>query len=188
MSGKIDPVSCQMHYTNNLTSESCKFTPEWIYPNVNMHRDSTEFCPYWVLQESELTLKVAKIPEKITSLKLVFLTNLGVLQTFSTNQTAGNKQVIQGLLESCLPCTLNIVLLVKRCAFLEWSENSRQYPVFSNNGTSGKLFSKIFFFFTFICVTYVQKDFYNWILMKPLSTKCEVFTKLPLSLAADSMI
>ena len=33
-----------MHCTNNLASESCKFTPEQIYPNVNMHRDSMEFC------------------------------------------------------------------------------------------------------------------------------------------------
>ena len=65
------------------------------------------------MQESEIALKVAKIPEKFTSLKLVFLTNLGVLQTFSTNQTAANKQGIHGLLESGLPCTLNMVLHVK---------------------------------------------------------------------------
>ena len=40
---------------------------------------------------SELTLRVAKIPETFTSHKMVFLTNLGVLQTFSSNQTAANK-------------------------------------------------------------------------------------------------
>ena len=48
MSGKIDLVSltsAKCIIKNNLTSESCKFTPERIYPNVNMHRDSMEFCP-----------------------------------------------------------------------------------------------------------------------------------------------
>ena len=60
------------------------------------------------MQKSGLTLKIAKIPETFTSLKLVFLPNLGVLQTFSTNQTAANKQGIHGLLESGLP--LNMVL------------------------------------------------------------------------------
>ena len=60
-----------------------------------MHRDSKEFCAK-VWQESELTLSVAKIPEKFTSNKLVFLTNLGMLQTFSSNQTAANKQASMG--------------------------------------------------------------------------------------------
>ena len=73
-----------------------------------MHRDSMEFCAL-VWQESELTLRVAKIPEKSTSLKLVFLTNLDVLQIFSTNETAANKQGIHGLLESGFPSTLNMV-------------------------------------------------------------------------------
>ena len=42
MSGKIDLTSAKIH-TNNLASESYKFTPERIYPNVNMHRVSVEF-------------------------------------------------------------------------------------------------------------------------------------------------
>ena len=29
-----------------MTSESCKFTPERIHPNVTMHRDSMEFCAF----------------------------------------------------------------------------------------------------------------------------------------------
>ena len=37
---------------------------------------------------------------KIISHILVFLANFGVLQTFSTNQTAANKQGIHGLLKS----------------------------------------------------------------------------------------
>ena len=47
MSGKIDLVSLQVPkciVKTTLGSESCKFTPERIYPNVNMHRDSMEFC------------------------------------------------------------------------------------------------------------------------------------------------
>ena len=106
-----------MHCTNNLTSETCKFTPERIYPNVDMHRDSMEFCAL-VWQERELPLRVVKIPEKLTSLKLVFLTNLGVLQTFSTNKTAANDEGIHGFSESGLPCTFNMVLHVNTmCVF-----------------------------------------------------------------------
>ena len=92
-----------------------------------MHRDSTEFCPY-VLQESELTLKVAKTPEQFTSLRLVFLTNLGVLQTFSANQTAANKQGIHKLLEPGLPCTLNMVLHVKTMCIFEMERKYMTIP------------------------------------------------------------
>ena len=48
-----------------------------------------------------------------------------MLQTFSTNQTAANKQGIHGLLESGLPCTLNMVLHVNTmCVF----GMERKYP------------------------------------------------------------
>ena len=64
-------------------------------------------------------------PKKFTSHKLVFFTNLGVLQTFSTNQAAANKQGIHGLMESGLKCTLNMVLHVNTmCAF----GMERKYP------------------------------------------------------------
>ena len=85
-----------------------------------------------ILWKSELTLRVAKIPEKSTSLKLVFLTNLGVLQTFSANQTATNKQGIHGLLESGLPCTLNMVLHVNTMCLFGMERKYPTIPLFTD--------------------------------------------------------
>ena len=67
-----------------------------------------DFCAkVWL--ETERSLRVVKIPPNNQS-HIGFLTNLSVLQTPSTNQTAANEQGIHGLLESDLPCTLNMVL------------------------------------------------------------------------------
>ena len=114
---------CQMHSTNNLASESCCFTPEQIYPNVNMHRDSKEFRA-WVWLEWTYPQGSGNT-RKFTSHKLVFFDQLGVLKTFSTNQTAANKQVIHGLLESGLPCISNMVLHENTICFFVME---RKYP------------------------------------------------------------
>ena len=126
MSGKIDLVSLQVPKCiakTTLGSESCKYTPERIYPYY-AQRFYGILCVS-MAKGSELTLRVAKIPEKSISHKLLFFTNLGVLQTFLTNQTAANKQGIHGLLQSGFPCTLNMVLHVKTmCGF----GMERKYP------------------------------------------------------------
>ena len=47
MSGKIDLIiitSTKCIAQKNLASESCEFIPEQIYPHVDMHRDTMEFC------------------------------------------------------------------------------------------------------------------------------------------------
>ena len=108
----------QMHCTNNLSSELYKFTPEGIYPNFNMHRDSMEFLYISMAREWTYPQGSKKYPKNLPAIYWYFWPTWVYYIHFQPIRLLLNKQGIHGLLESGFASTLNMVLHVNTmCGF-----------------------------------------------------------------------